>query len=206
MRVFIGPDAAVYEHFKAARAASPESVLWVRLFSDGYSLLLHPVYLYFLYRWFRQSRREDLKFVLACYVAQLLVAVLLCRFVKIAVGRPRPMTGGDFDPFSLGWGYQSFPSGHTTEALGATLPLAFRFGRFALPLLLGLLVACVGYSRLYLGMHHPTDIWGGIVFGSLSGYVSWKLFTVPGDTARRFVPTWARNRSGVVRFFETVFK
>ena len=39
-----------------------------------------------------------------------------------------------------------------------------------------LVLAClIGISRLYLYVHYPTDIIGGVVFGSLSGYLGYKI-------------------------------
>ncbi len=178
VHVFIGSEPSVYAYFTAIRNANPSATVYMEVFSDWGLMAFYPVYLFFLLRGFRDRRPEDIFFALSYLAAQILIAALLCRVVKIAVGRPRPMTGGPFHPFSLGWGYQSFPSGHAGEVTGSVLPFVWRYGR-AMPLLLplgsGLLIAAVAFSRLYLGMHHPTDIWGGLVFGSLSGYASWVL-------------------------------
>ena len=39
-----------------------------------------------------------------------------------------------------------------------------------------LVLAClIGISRLYLYVHYPTDIIGGVIFGSLSGYLGYKI-------------------------------
>jgi len=57
----------------------------------------------------------------------------------------------------------SFPSGHTMSsfAVATVLFLSFkRIGIFAL-----LLAALIAFSRLYLYVHYPTDILGGIVIG-----------------------------------------
>lgn len=181
MRVFIGPEDAVYAYFNGVRAASPALTRFMEAFTHGALFLFYPVYAFFLVRGLRRRDKKDVIFAVCYVAAQVLVAALLCRVLKIAVGRPRPMTGGPFQPFSLGWGYQSFPSGHTGEALGSLLPLLWRFGRYApycMPLASGLLLAGVCFSRVYLGMHHPTDIWGGLVIGSVSGYVSWKLYGI----------------------------
>ena len=178
IHLFIGSEEAVFTYFTEIRAANPGWTKPVEFFSNGSLFLFYPVYLFFLLRGLKDKRPEDIFFAVSYTIAQLLMAALLCRIVKIAVGRPRPMTGGPFVPFSFGWGYQSFPSGHTAEIIGSTMPFIWRYGRvkpFILPLGLGLFIAAVAFSRIYLSMHHPTDIWGGLVFGSVSGYVSWAL-------------------------------
>lgn len=67
----------------------------------------------------------------------------------------------------------SFPSGHTGAATALYLGLALllvprierRWLRVAVAALLALVPAAVGLSRLYRGMHHPTDV----AFGALNG-------------------------------------
>lgn len=175
---FVGSEDAVYAYFTAVRNANPAWTRPVAIFSDWALYCFYPVYAFFLLRGLKDRKLEDVAFAVSYLLAQLLIATLLCRIVKIAVGRPRPMTGGPFHPFSLGWGYQAFPSGHTTEIVGSVTPFLWRYGggkALIPPLGSGLLIAVVAFTRLYLSMHHPTDIWGGLVFGSLSGYVSWVL-------------------------------
>ena len=38
-----------------------------------------------------------------------------------------------------------------------------------------LLAFLIAFSRLYLYVHYPTDIIGGVIFGSLSGYLGYKI-------------------------------
>ena len=67
----------------------------------------------------------------------------------------------------------SFPSGHTlASVIGAFMLTAAnrKFGVAAIPL-----AALIGFSRLYLYVHYPTDIIGGVIFGSLSGYLGYKI-------------------------------
>lgn len=78
----------------------------------------------------------------------------------------------------------SFPSGHTqsSAAFWSGLALRLRKRRYAVPA--GLLVAGVGLSRLYLGVHYPPDVLSGIAFGILVS-VSFHLLL---EKTRRFRP------------------
>jgi undecaprenyl-diphosphatase len=67
----------------------------------------------------------------------------------------------------------SFPSGHTAAAfLLATLCYVF-FGAIALPLFIW--AAMVGLSRIWLGVHFPTDILAGSCLGIVIGVNSFHL-------------------------------
>ncbi|WP_348624742.1 phosphatase PAP2 family protein [Paenibacillus peoriae] len=58
----------------------------------------------------------------------------------------------------------SFPSGHTTAIFSATVP--FMLQSPMLTLLLLPVATIVGFSRIYLGLHYPTDVLAGAVIGT----------------------------------------
>ncbi|MDQ6747308.1 MAG: phosphatase PAP2 family protein [Candidatus Dormibacteraeota bacterium] len=58
----------------------------------------------------------------------------------------------------------SFPSGHTAGSFAAAWAMSRCFPDQR-PLLLGI-AAAVGFSRIYLGHHYPSDVLGGVAIGS----------------------------------------
>lgn len=60
----------------------------------------------------------------------------------------------------------SFPSGHTAASFAAAViiyrEMPHRYGIAALTL-----AVCIGFSRLYLGVHYPSDVIGGALSGIL---------------------------------------
>jgi len=112
--------------------------------------------------------------VIAAFV--LIVDVLLCDItLKNIVGRIRPydVNTGVHLLISKPHGW-SFPSGHTSAsfAVVTALYLAREKKLWKPVLILALLIAI---SRMYLYVHYPTDIFGGIVVGIVSGYLGYEL-------------------------------
>jgi membrane-associated phospholipid phosphatase len=63
----------------------------------------------------------------------------------------------------------SFPSSHVANAFALALVFARRWRRAAIPLLLA--AALVGWSRMYLNRHFPSDVLGGAVVGVFSAWL-----------------------------------
>ena len=63
----------------------------------------------------------------------------------------------------------SFPSGHTAAAF-VSAAVIFHSYRFA-GILAYITAALIAYSRLYLFVHYPTDILGGILLGTTVAYL-----------------------------------
>lgn len=88
--------------------------------------------------------------------------------LKHIIQRPRPYA--DYPNIKLlinESSKYSFPSGHTTVSFAAAYVLSKSFKK--LSLLFYSFAAIVGYSRIYLFMHYPTDVLGGVVLGLFCG-------------------------------------
>ncbi|MEU6980731.1 phosphatase PAP2 family protein [Streptomyces sp. NPDC046371] len=115
--------------------------------------------------WWRRER------LLALWVAVTsLLTVGLQQGLKAAVDRPRPLWPDPVDSAD----YSAFPSGHVMTAtvtcglLLWVLALHWREGRRGWGTLAGaavLSVVGVGWTRVYLGVHWPSDVVGGWLFG-----------------------------------------
>lgn len=88
--------------------------------------------------------------------------------LKPLFARPRPC---DLRPEMLtlvarphGW---SFPSGHTSSAFAAAFALWLQNRRLGVPALA--LAGFIGFTRMYLYVHFPTDILGGVALGLALG-------------------------------------
>jgi undecaprenyl-diphosphatase len=98
---------------------------------------------------------------------------------KLAILRLRPPAGAT-QALIAEVGKDSFPSGHTAFATalawGAILVLAqTRRHRMITAIAGAAFVAVVGYSRLYLGVHYPTDVLGAVTI-STAAVVFWLPF------------------------------
>jgi len=93
--------------------------------------------------------------------------------VKTLVNRERPSQAyPDLIRSSSYSEGKSFPSGHTTLAFATATSLALTYKKWYITVPAYAWAASVGYSRMRLGRHYPTDVAAGVLVGIGSGYLS----------------------------------
>jgi undecaprenyl-diphosphatase len=140
-------------------------VPWVTYLGSHYA-----VWVFVLLVWLLTKRKKIFYHLLLLYAIQSAVAYS----VKFIINRKRPLVflemvtqlpksqGEILDP--------SFPSAHTLYAFMMATLLATWFPRYRI--LFYIAAGFIGWTRIYLGLHFPTDV----IMGSLLGYGITRLF------------------------------
>ncbi len=155
-----------------------DNVMWAVSHTGTWLLLL----LVLLYKaWRAYSVRQFLVFVLVFGLAILLADQISASLIKPLVCRPRPsreeaiMQAVDLVRGYRGGGY-SFVSSHAANYFAVATYVSLVVRRRALTIALCLWAALICYSRIYLGVHYPGDIFCGALLGAFVGYVCYRLF------------------------------
>jgi len=103
----------------------------------------------------------------ALYVASSsAVNALVTMLVKKAVKRPRPFIRNIKINAVYQPEYYSFPSGHTSTSFTTATALSQAYPKWYVIAPAYLYASSVSFSRLYLGVHYPTDVAAGAVLGT----------------------------------------
>ena len=178
-----GVTLAVHELHKACGAWMKPLMEFISLLGKGgiFLILLSLVLILI-----RPSR----KFGTAMIIGLTLGALIVNVWLKVVIARPRPYAdeNGLFYPLwqLLGSHVESdfsFPSGHTNAAFAAMVPV-FLLGRKRWSWLALLFAVLMGVSRIYLVVHFPSDVVGGMITGTIAGII--------GTLITRMIPSQSR--------------
>lgn len=120
---------------------------------------------------FRKTRRVGVY----CAASMLLTFIVVNCAIKPIAARVRPYD--QFPEISILVGRQvdfSFPSGHSANGFACAWAL-FRTTekKYGVPALA--LAGCISFSRLYVGVHYPTDVLAGVAIGVLMAEIALRL-------------------------------
>lgn len=113
------------------------------------------------------------------------MGVVLNTLLKLITQRPRPT----FAPLAIEHSL-SFPSGHSMNSFIFFMTIAYFYYHFTHRkkrsliafFIATVIILCIGISRIYLGVHYPSDVLGGYVAGLL-----WFLFVILIDRTITFL-------------------
>ena len=108
-------------------------------------------------------------------VGTAVVSGIITSAMKLSIKRDRPFTTyPEIEKGSSGGGY-SFPSGHTSSAFATATSLSIAFPKWYVITPSLVWASGIGYSRMHLGVHYPSDILVGAIVGSGSAFLSYKI-------------------------------
>ena len=127
------------------------------------------------------KNNDKMKLTAIQMVGSLIITTITVLVLKYFIDRPRP-----YITYPLIWHVTadndgSFPSGHTSVcfAIAAILSLNYRKRYIIIPIFVWAVL--VAYSRLYLGLHYPSDVAAGAVIGMVASWVVYKMFYRSGE-------------------------
>ena len=148
----------VAEHLHSPLGDAVMPVITV-LGNAGAIWILVAVILLFLPKW----REAGIQMLAAMAVAAIVGSLIL----KPLIARERPFSANEFTELLISAPKDfSFPSGHTSASIAAAVILLMRNRWVGIPAMI--LAVLIAFSRIYLYVHYPSDILGGIILGLLS--------------------------------------
>jgi undecaprenyl-diphosphatase len=155
---------------KSINPENPNSGIWKAATNSAYPIsIATPIVIWTDARIKHNKTNEYRAYAVA---GSIIIAAGATEAMKIIFDRQRP-----YEKYSGVYPYKveegkSFPSGHASLAFATATSLSLQYRKWYIVVPAYVWAAGVGYSRMYLGAHYPTDIIGSAVTGAGSALVS----------------------------------
>lgn len=163
-------DIFVFEKLNAL-AGNWKILDWIGIFFADYFLYVLVVILIVLLFW-----KKHRLMILSSAISVFLSRIIIAEPIKILIHRARPyivldtakkIIAGDTD-------FKSFPSGHAAVIFAIAMAIYFFNKKLGIWFFIG--ATLISVSRIFVGVHWPTDILAGALIGIISGIIIGKIF------------------------------
>jgi len=166
-------DISLLRKINVERITSLDSVFQFITNSGPTIAALIPISI-ILYGLFRKQRDIWMKgFMIA---APYLLSVVVSNTLKYIISRPRPFSIFPYIQKLSSGGNSSFPSGHTSDAFSIAMIISLFFPKLWIIIPVFVWAILVGYSRMDLGVHYPSDVLAGASIGIFSSLFCFWLY------------------------------
>lgn len=119
-----------------------------------------------LFLWCLYTKKKSLRAKFMYVLGSVLTSAVISTIVKNIVVKPRPFITYPFIQKAADGGSFSFPSGHTCDAFSFATAVSLIFPKWFFIFPLYIWAFSVGYSRIDLGVHYPSDVLAGMTIGT----------------------------------------
>lgn len=137
----------------------------------GAEYLIIIIFLLSIYIGITQTIREKKALLLA--LIALGIGFFLVKTIGLFIYEPRPFTTYEITPLIHFAPNDAFPSDHTITI--TILVIAFYYYRSKYTFVYLLALMWTGFSRVYVGVHYPLDIIGGIIFALAATWIALQI-------------------------------
>ena len=150
----------------------------IGIFFAEYTAYVWAGVLVFVFIWPSRERVKDRMMIVLGVIAAVIARLVVKAGIVLAIPRPRPFVSmPSVHPLleTLSWeNLQSFPSGHAVFFF-ALATVIYCFNKKVGGRALGV-AALIGISRVYVGVHWPSDVLGGAILGALTGWLVYRWY------------------------------
>ena len=120
-------------------------------------------------------KRDSVMLCKSIYIgATVLSAAIITTTLKHSINRTRPFVTYTYLEKKTSGGSPSFPSGHTSDAFSLATSVSIAYPKWYVIAPAYTWASAIGYSRMHLGVHFPSDVLAGALIGAGSAYLCYK--------------------------------